>query len=412
MTTKTNDQKILKFFFIIMALNGLALGLSDSLFSVYFSESYMIDAFQRGLIEIPRETPGIFIVLIISVLSFWGNLKLAIFANILSAVSILILGIFTPLTMPFNIMLIFLFINSVGMHMFMPVGDSLTLSVASKGSLGSIMGKFRGTGTAFGMIAAILVFFGFRFNVFSFAPDAPIRWPFIISGAAFIGVIIMLCLVKRIGKDLSKTSKTKFIIRKEYTLFYIIAMLFGVRKQIMFVFGPWVLIELLGFGADTLAILSIVGAAIGIFFIPAVGKWIDKFGTGKVMAFEAAAFIVVFTAYGILSAGLAPGGFIANVTALILFFVFALKTLDIMSIQFGLVRSVYLRTIALHEDEVAPTLALGMSLDHILTIVSAVFCGWLWTTFGPMYVFFFAALLAVGNMIVARKISKNEKKVA
>ena len=55
-----------------VALSGLALGLSDSVFSNYFRDAYNIDAFQRGLIELPRESPGIISMFILSGLAFLG----------------------------------------------------------------------------------------------------------------------------------------------------------------------------------------------------------------------------------------------------------------------------------------------------------------------------------------------------
>jgi predicted MFS family arabinose efflux permease len=97
----------------------------------------------------------------------------------------------------------------------------------------------------------------------------------------------------------------------------------------------------------------------------------------------------------------------AGITVII---AFGLKMLDFMTIQFGLVRSVYMRKIAVADEDITPTLSLGLSLDHILSILSAVLCGWLWRELGPQYVFVFAALLAVANMIVAKYCAKVENR--
>ena len=69
--------------------------------------------------------------------------------------------------------------------------------------------------------------------------------------------------------------------------------MFGFQKQIMLVYGPWVLIDLLDKKADTLALLSIIGALIGVFFIPAVGRWIDKYGIKAMLYADAISFIGV-----------------------------------------------------------------------------------------------------------------------
>jgi predicted MFS family arabinose efflux permease len=155
-----------------------------------------------------------------------------------------------------------------------------------------------------------------------------------------------------------------------------------------------------------MALLGIAGSAVGIFFIPAVGRWIDRFGTAQIMIIEAAAFFFVYIAYGILSAGLSAG--VIATVGLPVFIAFAIKMADGMTTQFGMVRSVYMRTVALFPGEITPTLTLGMAMDHVVSICGAVFCGWIWQTLGPLYVFVFAALLAVCNMVVALSIRKQQ----
>ena len=267
------NKKTVWIFFAVMGLTGLALGLSDGVFANYFKDTYNVDAFQRGIIEIPRESPGIICLFIITALSFLGDVRLAIGAHILSVIGLIVLGLFTP---AFGVMLVFLFINSLGMHMFMPLGDSIGLNLAGKqGSIGTMMGRFNGVRTAFSMTAGILVFVGFRTGFFSFT--SPVKIIFLIAAFLLIVILVLLVILQRTDGEIGKSKKVRFVVRKEYSTYYLIAVLFGARKQIMYVYGPWVLIELLGFGADRMAILGIAGAAVGIFFIPAVGRWIDKY---------------------------------------------------------------------------------------------------------------------------------------
>jgi len=398
--TKQKDKATL-IFMLIVAISGLALGLSDSVMSNYFRDAYDVDAFQRGLIEFPREMPGVISVLIVSGLAFMGNIRLAIIAHILSIIGILVLGLASP---PFTIMLIFLFINSLGMHMFFPLYDSMAMSLAKKGSFGTVMGRFNGLRTAFSMMAAIIVFFGFRSGVFSFT--TPVITVFVIAGVLFTVILFLLLYMKRHTEDV-KAEKSRFVLNKAYTKFYMLAFLFGARKQIMYVYGPWVLIELLDFGADRMALLMIVGSAIGIFFMPAVGRWIDRFGAGRIMIIETAAFLVIYIGYGAIGAGVTSGA-LFGITSFVALAV-VVNILDRMTIQFGMVRSVYMRSIAKAPEDVTPTLATGMAIDHIVSIVSAIFSGFLWWEFGPQYVFVFAGLLAIANMMVAVRIKKEGK---
>ena len=394
------QKKATFIFMIIVAVSGLALGLSDSVFSNYFRDAYYVDAWERGLIELPRELPGVLSVFIVSALAFMGDIKLGIIAHVLSIVGIFVLGFSTP---TFNVMLVFLFINSLGMHMFMPIYDGMGMSLAKKGDFGTVMGRFNGIRTGFTMLAGILVFVGFRAGFFSFV--TPIVVNFVIAGVLFTVILFLLIYIRRYMED-TKAGKSRFVYNKKYMKFYLLAFLFGARKQIMYVYAPWVLIELLSFDAAYMAILIIAGAGIGIFLLPAIGKWIDRYGTAKIMIIEAAIFLVIYLGYGIISAGL-HGGWLLGVTSVVVLAV-VINIFDRMTIQFGMVRSVYMRSIAVTPEDVTPTLATGMALDHIVSIGSAIFCGYLWFEFGPQYVFIFAGVLAVANMVVAFRIKRGE----
>ena len=75
-----------------------------------------------------------------------------------------------------------------------------------------------------------------------------------------------------------------------------------------------------------------------------------------------------------------------------------------MSMQIGIVRSVYLRSIAQNPEEVTQVLSTGTSLDHFVSIIAAQLCGLVWTFWGPYWVFFLAAAFSLGNLFVAWRI--------
>lgn len=394
-------------YFIIIALTALGLGLSDSVFSNFFKDAYNINAFQRGLIEFPRELPGILCILIVSCLSFLGDIRLAIIAQLMSVIGILALGLTTP---SFSIMLIFLFVNSIGMHLFFPLQDSIGMSlIKDENNVGKTMGQYKGVSTAFTMVASILVFLGFRSGIFSFTTKTKV--PFIIAGISFIIVFcLFLYLKKLLNISKNENKKVKIVFRKEYRYYYILAIMHGVQKQIMAVYGPWVLIELLNKKADTLAILGVIGSFIGIFFIPAVGRWMDKFGIKKLLYADALSFIGVYILYGCLSAGFATGKL--SLVGIPVILTFILFIMDRMSMQLGMVKTVYLRAIALDSEDITPTLSLGMSMDHIVSIICAYLGGIVWSIWGPQYIFFLAAALSFINLVVAKKVVINDKPIS
>jgi hypothetical protein len=209
-----------------------------------------------------------------------NDIKKSIIAQLLSIMGIAVLGVLKP---SFYVMLVFIFINSLGMHIFLPLQDSIGLSLVKEDNIGTSVGRFKGIYTAFSMIGSIIVFFGFRQGIFSFT--AKVKWTFVIATLILIVVTVLLTILHRITHKVSTKSspKVRFVFRKEYKYYYVLVILFGVQKQMMLVFGPWVLIEILNKKADTIALLGIVGSLMGVFFIPTVGRLLDKFGIKKIL---------------------------------------------------------------------------------------------------------------------------------
>lgn len=391
-------KKEVKIYFYILAFTALAKGMSQGIFSNYFKDAYNITAFQRGIIEFPRETPGMIAVVIIALLVSMNDIRVSMIAQILSISGILILGFFTP---QFSVMLIFLFINSLGAHLFMPLCDGIGISLVDQDKLGMRMGQFKGTSVAFLMLSSTIVFICFKLNIFSFLTT--IKWPFVIAGIFLLVVLGLLILLNRVmGYPVIHHKKTKFVFRKEYKLYYILVILYGVQKQIMLVYGPWVLISILGKKADTLALLAIVGSFIGIFFIPALGKWLDRFGVKKLLYADGISFVGVYLLFGLLTTGYVTGKLSTVGWPVLLGYLMVI--LDKISTQMTFIRTVYLKNIAVDSSEIIPTLSLGMSMDHFVSIICAILSGIIWSLWGPQYIFYFAAFISLGNVYIAYKV--------
>lgn len=391
-------KKEVKIYICILAFTALALGMSNQVLSNYFKDAYDVTAFQRGIIEFPREIPGFIGVFVITALAALNDIRLSMFAQVLSIIGIVVLGFLTP---KFPIMLIFLFINSLGMHLFMPMSDSIGMSLVDEDKLGKRMGQYKGVSTAFTMVSAIIVFVCFRFDIFSFM--TPLKLPFIFAGVFLTcALILLITLEKAVHHRKIHHEKTKFIYRKEYKLYYTLVVLFGAQKQIMMVYGPWVLIELLGKKADTLALLAIAGAFIGIFFIPALGRWLDRFGVKRLLYADGISFVTVYTLFGLLTAGYVSGLLPRSGWAVLLGYF--MVVLDKMSTQMSFIRTVYLKKIAIETSDITPTLSLGMSMDHAVSITCAVLGGLVWGAWGPQYIFFLAAIISLVNIYVAYRV--------
>lgn len=383
---------------IILALAALGSALSGSVLSNYFKDVYHTDAFMRGFIEFPRELPGMLSILFVAALSRFSDIRISMISMMLAAAGIVVLGFATPV---FYVMLIFIFINSVGTHLYMPMQSSVGMELITDGQYGKRMGEFSGVTTAFTMLGSVAVYFGFKYGFFSFETD--VKTIFIWSALFFfLAGLLHLPLLKLTKHQNLHHDKIKYVFRKEYKYYYTLVIMFGVQKQIMLVYGPWVFIDLLGKPVETLAILGILGSFVGIFFIPALGKWIDRFGVKKLLYADAISFIGVYGCYGLLSGGYADGS-IAKV-GLPLMLGYILFIVDRMSSQMGLIRTIYLKKIAVDPKDITPTLSLGLTLDHFVSIIAAFLGGIVWMRYGPQYIFYLVAFMSLINLYVAIKV--------
>ncbi|HPF88608.1 MAG TPA: MFS transporter [Candidatus Limiplasma sp.] len=395
-------------FFIIVAAAAFGAGLSDSVYANYYKDAFNVTATQRAFIEFPRELPGLLCLFVITALSAYGMAKSNLVGQICSFVGLLALGLLTP---SFGVMLIFLFINSMGTHLFLPLNDAIGMGIAEPDQVGHRIGQYASVKTAMGFAAGILVFFGFRLGWFSFTADINVLF-LIGAGSFLVAVIASALLVKERVPLLSVAQKkrTKIVLRKEYKYYYFVTMLNGVQKQIALVFGSWVIIDLLGKKADTMSLLMITVSFISIFFMRMLGRWIDRLGVKKMMYLDALTFIFVYTIYGLVVWGIT--GELFSGASWPVFAIYALFIMDRLSMQIGVVKSVYLRSIARSPEEIPSTLSTGTTLDHVVAILAAQISGVVWTLWGPQWVFFIAAFFSLGNLFVAWRIPQSQPKAA
>ncbi|KQM12612.1 hypothetical protein AOA80_01165, partial [Methanomassiliicoccales archaeon RumEn M1] len=125
-------------------------------------------------------------------LGFMGNLWMSVVAQALVLVGLIVMGWMSP---GYGTMLVFLFIHSLGMHLFMPLNDAISMDLAEKGKVGETLGKFKGVNTLFSMVAAVLVFLGFRTGLFSF--EAGTILPFALGAVTTAAAIVLLVMMVR-----------------------------------------------------------------------------------------------------------------------------------------------------------------------------------------------------------------------
>ena len=72
----------------------------------------------------------------------------------------------------------------------------------------------------------------------------------------------------------------------------------------------------------------------------------------------------------------------------------------------SLATNLYVREIAGSQDELTSTLSTGISINHLISILSAPLGGWIWQRYGVGVLFSFAAVMAVANSLFAWTLPK------
>jgi predicted MFS family arabinose efflux permease len=363
---------------------GFSQSIVDSTFNNFLNETFFINNLQRGLLELPRELPGLLTIVVSAILFFLCSRRQAALANILCAIGILFIGFYSP---SFPIMLIWLFIFSIGQHLFIPLNQSIGMELAVEGETGKRLGQFSAVANVAMIIGSFAIFIGFKFLNLDFQMSYV---------AAFLGFITVAVLISMMKKDEPVPVRMKFQLRREYKLYYWLSILYGTRKQIFLTFAPWVLVTVFKQKTQVLATLLTIGGVIGIFFKPMLGKAIDKLGERFILTAEAAILVFVCLGYGFSKS------IFSETTAM--FIVFACYILDQMLIAVTMARATYLQKIAVKPEDVSQTLTMGVSIDHIFSIFLAVFGGFVWVKWGYQYVFLIGAIIAVINFFSALQI--------
>jgi predicted MFS family arabinose efflux permease len=372
------------YFFAAVFIYGFAFAIVNAILNNFLNETFTLSGFQRGILEFPREFPGFLVIFVSALFFFLCTRRLAALSHILAAAGIFLIGHFSS---GYGVMLIWLFIMSLGQHIFLPLTSAIGMEFAKEGNIGRRLGQLNSAGNVATILGSFVVFIGFRFLNFDF----PVS--FTIAAAGMLISAFLLYLMK---PDKLHPEHSKFTLRKEYGLYYWLCILFGTRKQIFLTFAPWVLVTVFNKSTAMVATLMTVGGVIGIFFNPLLGRAIDRLGERRILMTEAFLLIFVCIGYG-FSRFFLPEK-IAFLVASACFIT------DYLLMSAGIARATYLKKIAVKPEDVSQTLSMGISIDHIFSITIALLSGLIWKTFGYQYVFLLGAVIAVVNYFSASRI--------
>lgn len=379
----------LKLFIVASFVMGIALSLYDSVFNNYLNARFTLSGFQRSFLEFPRELPGFLVIFVSALLWFLCSRRLGVISLLMGALGALLIGFASS---SYSVMVVWLFIYSLGQHLFMPIAATIGMELAREGQAGQRLGQLNAIRNIAAIIGSALVFVGFKFLGMTF------RYTFALAS---VGLTIAAVLMFFMKKGETKPPAQYLKMRREYRLYYLLAVLYGSRKQLFITFAPWVLITVFNQPTQTIATLMTMGGIIGILFQPFLGWAIDHFGERSILASEAVLLVFVCFGYG-FSKSLFPQGAAFLITC-------ACYLLDQMLMSVSMARSTYMKKIALDPMDIQPALTVSVTIDHIFSISIALLGGLVWNLFGFQYVFLMGVFIAILNFFAVLRIRLPEQ---
>lgn len=366
------------------ALIGIGSSVDNSTLTNYFKNVYDLGVAQRTFLEFPRELPGFLVAFLSAALAFFGDIRIAAIANLLAAAGMAALGFIPPV---YGIMVGSLFVYSSGMHLYMPLANSVGMGFAKPGQAGRTLGRIAVVNNV-----ALVAGSGILLLLYAFA-GLGFAGAFAIGAASFLLAAALLLLMRTPHRE---APRRKFVVKREFGLYYWLSVLYGARKQLFITFGPWVIVSVFAMPVWVMTLLFFIAATLGIFVKPLVGRLIDRLGERFVLGAEAVIMVAVCLAYAFAEPLLGRDA--------ALYVVCACYVVDMASNSVGIARATYAKRIASRDEYVSPTLSLSVSIDHVMSMFVPMAGASLWlssqaTKSGYTLVFMGGAALCLLNFV-------------
>ena len=377
-----------KIFFLSVITFGISYGLYKGVIDNYLAEVVSMTSFDKGVSEFFRELPGLFLVFILAAFYMLSAEKIYKIGSVIMLVGMVMQAVVPPTKV---MVILAILVYSLGDHIQLSMRNSMSLQYAKEGHGGAALGV-QNSLHQIGMLAGYLIIIG----VFTF-----LNGSISLYRGVFMASVVMIalgCVSAFRLKDESQMDETKrrFYFRKKYSKYYMLEVFYGARKQIFFTFGPYVLVLFYGANAMAISILFAISSICTFFCAPLVGKIIDHFGYKKVMVADTLILVIVCFFYGF-----AHHIFPMHIAFIVCCVNYVLDSIISLA---SMASNVYVQDLADNQDEVRATISTGLSVNHLITILIALFGGWIWQALGIETLFVLSAILGLCNSAYAATI--------
>jgi len=370
---RANRRPGLVFLGLAVAMVGFAMALQMGINANFVADEMHLSGFQQGMLETFRETCGIVALAVLAILAGFAEPLVGAAMLVLFAVG---LGAYAHVRTYFALIMVSL-VWSQGLHVWMPLPNSMALSLAEPGRQGKRVGQVRAAaaaGTGIGLAAAwVLVRLGVQ-----------IRPLYLVAGAAALaGAGACLGIPRQI-----KTPGPRFVLRRKYSLFYVLNFLEGWRKQIFVAFAGFLLVKQYNTPLETMLLLWIATQTIAWVASPLVGRLIDRIGERPVLVFYFACLTVFFVGYAVVRNR---------------YLLYGLFVIDNAFFVFAMALTTYIGRIAPPREH-TPTLSMGVAMNHVAAVTMPLVGGLLWKYAGYQWAFLIGAAAAAASILAALKV--------
>lgn len=389
---ETFDSPAARRGFLMMVLMTLAIGtamaMQQNIVTNYFSDVIGLKGSQFGYITAIREIPGFLLIFMAAIFYKMSLPRYTSLAFVWLALGYMLF----PLSDSFATLIPFVVLSSMGYHTIHQNNYALGMSLVHEGGSGAILGRLTAVNNAGALLAMVIVMLAFYFDWLSYTGTFILAGLIALLGAAAIFNFPHL----RDGQlQVQKPQRQRFVWSKEYRYYYYLNLLDGGRQQIFFSFGLFVLVQEFGMQVWEISSILIGVRLIGIFSGSWIGRMIDRHGENQVLSGVNIGYIIALGGYAL----------VGNVYAAALFY---LIYSFIMPLS-GIGAATYLRKVAV-QSEIAPSLAMGVTLQHAAAIVVPISAGIILNYTGYQIPFLIACVFSFFTIWVTRRLDPRSQK--
>jgi len=359
----------LAFLSFAVAFIGFAIVLQTSLNSNFLVGEIGVSGRQAGFLEAVRESCGIVAFGILALLAGLGEPLVATVVLLLVWVGLSAYA-FVP---TYGWVMAMSVVWSQGLHVWMPLPNSMALALAEPGRAGARLGQVSAAG-ALGSAAGLALALGLSLL------GVRIRPLYLVGGgAALVAALACLGIPRTI-----RTPRQQLVFRRRYATYYLLNFLEGWRKQITVAFAGFLLVRVHGASLPEMLALSAGFQAIGYVAAPRVGRLIDRVGERRVL----------FAYYAVVTALVLCYAFVRAKYVL-----YAVYVVDNATFVLALGITSYVGRLAPPEER-TQTLSMGVAANHVASVAMPFIGGILWTALGYRWAFLLGIPAAAASIAV------------